>query len=389
MAGKTIVILGGGFGGIVCANTLKKLLPEEHKVILLTKQNRFHIGATKTWVMLGERSAQEVTRTLDGLKARGIDVRIANVQAIDAERKRVQTDAGEITGDYLVVALGADYDLRQVEGLDTAYEFYTMEGAERTREVLKGFQGGDVLLLVPRTPFKCPPAPYEAAFLLHDFFKRHNLLSKTRMTICTVESRPMATAGPEIGDFVMEELAKRQIAYLRQKKALAVEASRKVVRFEDGEERNYDLLITIPPHIAPACVRSSGLTAPSGWIPVDSKTLRHEGAGIYAIGDVSVVSLPGRFQPDQPLVLPKAGVFAEAQARVVAENITAEILGKEPRALFDGKGFCYIELGDRHAVRGDGYFFELPHPRMEKRVPDMIQYEEKQAWVRNWYAENL
>ncbi len=364
-------------------------MPEEHSIILLTKQNTFHIGATKTWVMLGERSRQEVSRTLDGLKARGIDVRIATVQTIDAERKRVQTDAGEFTGDYLVMALGADYDMGQVEGLDQAYEFFTMEGAEKTRDALKGFQGGDVLLLVSRSPFKCPPAPYEAAFLLHDFFKRRGLLPRTRMAVYTIESRPMATAGPEIGDFVMEELRKREIPYVRQKKAVAVDGRRKVVRFEDGEERNYDLLIAIPPHVAPLCVRSSGLTAPSGWIPVDSKTLRHELAGVYAIGDVNMVALPGRFQPDQPLVLPKAGVFAEAEGKVVAGNISAEILGKEPRALFEGKGFCYIELGDKHAMRGDGYFFDLPHPRMERRVPDMTQYEEKQTWVRNWYAENL
>ncbi|MEM4408426.1 MAG: FAD/NAD(P)-binding oxidoreductase, partial [Candidatus Caldarchaeum sp.] len=328
MVGKTVLILGGGFGGIVCANTLRKLLPQEHRIVLLTKQNTFYIGATKTWVMLGERSKQEVTWTLDGLGARGIEVRVAAIQAIDAQSKRVQTDAGEFRGDYLVIALGADYDFSQVNGLGHAEEFYSMDGAERLREVLKGFQGGDVVLLVSRIPFKCPPAPYEAAFVLHDYLKRRNLLNKTRFSLYTVEGRPMATTGPAIGDFVMEELSKREIHYFRQRKVVSVDGERKVIEFEDGGECKYDLLIAIPPHVAPRCVRASGLTAPSGWIPVDPKTLRHELPGVYAIGDVNVVPLPGRFQPDQPLVLPKAGVFAEAEGRVVAEDIVGEILGK-------------------------------------------------------------
>jgi sulfide:quinone oxidoreductase len=162
------------------------------------------------------------------------------------------------------------------------------------------------------------------------------------------------------------------------------------VAFEGGEEAPFDLLVAVPVHLPPQPVKECGLAGPSGWIPADPKTLAVAGhPGVYAIGDVSVVSLPGRFKPDAPLVLPKAGVMADAQGQVVAAHIAAACKGGRSNKAFDGKGFCYLEMGDMHAMRGDGEFYRLPHPDMARRVPDMQQYLDKQRWVTDWLKRHL
>jgi sulfide:quinone oxidoreductase len=238
--------------------------------------------------------------------------------------------------------------------------------------------------------------------LIHDAFARRNLTDKVRIAVHTVEGAPMATAGPEIGEYIKQELAQRGIGFNPQRKTVGVDAALKRIIFEDGSKARYDLLIAIPPHEAPKIVSDAQLTNASGWIPVDPLTLRVTAArtpttdttaptaadtsapgtgDIYAVGDNTSVPLPGRFKPDMPLALPKAGVFAEAQGRIVAHQISAGILSQTPSETFDGKGFCFVELGAHRAVRAEGAFFEMPNPKMSKRTPDEAQYQEKQDWV--------
>jgi sulfide:quinone oxidoreductase len=286
-----------------------------------------------------------------------------------------------LTWDFLVIALGADLDLGVVPGLAEAAEsFYTVEGAERLRRKLEAFPGGDVVVLIPKIPFKCPPAPYEAAMLLEEAFRRRG--AAARLAIHTVEPAPMGTAGPEMGAFIKAELARRDIAYFPQRVTGRVDASEGRIVFQDGGEARYDLLIAIPPHVAPQVVREAGLTGPAGWIPVDPRTLEVAGhPNVHAVGDVAAVPLPGRFKPEMPLSLPKAGVFAHAQGRVAAHRIAARILGTAAEETFDGKGYCFLETGGGRAVKAEGSFFDLPHPAMEKREPDPTQLREKHAWV--------
>jgi sulfide:quinone oxidoreductase len=392
MAGTKTVILGGGVGGIVLANALRARLPKEHKIILIERAPTFHMGAAKTWVMLGERNARQVSTPLSRLKRRGIDVVQATIRRIDVAERAAETDHGRFQGDFLVIALGADYAMDSVPGLsEAAHTFYTLSGSERMRSVWKEFDGGDVVVLISRAPFKCPPAPYEAAMLLQHDLQRRGLAGKARIHLYTLEGTPMATAGPEMGAYIRKSLEERGIGFHPLKRTRSVDAGRKVVTFEDGSEARYDLLVAVPPHVAPQCVRDSGLTNAAGWIPVDPKSLRLASGpdGVYAVGDVTVVPLPGRFKPDSPLVLPKAGVFAQGQALTVASHIAAEVEKKGAGEPYAGKGFCYIEVGDRHAVRGDGSFFELPHPKMTHGVPDLMQYEQKRQWVDDMVKENL
>ncbi|HEX5043872.1 MAG TPA: FAD/NAD(P)-binding oxidoreductase [Candidatus Polarisedimenticolaceae bacterium] len=393
-SGTTTVVLGGGFGGIATARRLRERLPPEHEVRLIAKSRSFQVGATKTWVMLGRTEPDRVTRPLDALRALGIDVLHAEVERIEPETRTVATAAGTFRADYLVLATGADLDLGAVPGLaGSAETFYTREGSVRLRDILRRFDRGKLVILVPRVPFQCPPGPYEAAMLLQAEFRRRGMQHRTSIEVHTVEHAPMTTAGPAMGAFILERLAERGIGFHPRRAVREVDGSRKRIRMDGGEEVAYDLLIAVPPHSAARVARESGLTHQAGWIPVDARTLELAGSPapgrIFAIGDVTSVPLPGRFAADAPLVLPKAGVFAEREGEVVAARIAAHALGREPGETFDGKGYCYIEIDEKRAVRGEGSFFELPHPAMIAREPDTTQSQEKKTWAETWLTSHL
>ncbi len=386
MSETSTVILGGGFGGISAANALRAQLPPEHEIVVVDESASFYVGAGKTWIMLGERTFEQISRSREALLAPGVRFVKAKVRGIGLANRTVSLDNGSLNWNYLVIALGADLNPAKVPGLaESAHTFYTVAGAERLKGELERFSGGDIAILIPKVPFKCPPAPYEAALLLHQALERRGLAGKARLAIYTAEGAPMATAGPEMGQYIKGELAQRSIAFNPQKATSRVEGAAKRVVFEDGSEARYDLLIAVPPHEAPGVVRDAQLTNQSGWIPCDPKTLQvkqpPDAADVYAVGDVTVVPLPGRYKPDIGLSLPKAGVFAESHGRTVAHHIGAKILGRTPDEAFDGKGYCYLEVGAGRAVKADGAFFELPHPVMQKRVPDEAQFRDKLDWV--------
>ena len=386
MTATTTLILGGGFGGISAANSLRRLLPSEHGVVVVDKFPRFHVGAGNTWIMLGKRSYEQISQSRTALLVPGVRFVEASILGLDLSNRSVSIEKETLHWDYLVIALGADLDLARVPGLaEAAHTFYTVEGAQRLSAVLERFPGGDLAILIPKVPFKCPPAPYEAAMLLHHAFESRGLADRARLAIYTAEGAPMSTAGPAMGQYIKDELARRAIGFHPQKTTARVDGPAQRVVFEDGSEARYDLLIAIPPHEAPKIVRDAQLTNQSGWIPVDPQTLRvktrPEVGELYAVGDVTTVPLPGRFKPDVALSLPKAGVFAEAHGRVVAHQIAAKILSRAASETFDGKGYCYLETGGERAVRGDGSFFELPHPLMEKRSADEAQFRDKLDWI--------
>jgi len=386
MAATTTLILGGGFGGISAANTLRGLLPSEHRVVVVDRSSHFHVGAGKTWIMLGKSTPEQISQSRAALLAPGIALVEDEIRGIGLSDRTVALESGSRSWDFLVIALGADLNPAAVPGLgEAAHTFYTLDGAKRLKLDLERFPGGDVVILIPRAPFKCPPAPYEAALLLHHAFESRGLAATTRLALHTIEGAPMATAGPEMGRYIEDELERRAIAFFPSRKTSRVDGAAQRVVFEDGRDARYDLLIAIPPHEAPKVVRDARLTGPSGWIPVDPQTLHvkqpQDARGVYAVGDVTVVALPGRYAPDIGLSLPKAGVFAEAHGRIVAHRIAATILGKTPDRSFDGKGYCYLETGADRAVKAEGSFFDLPHPVMHKRAPDEAQLRDKLAWI--------
>jgi sulfide:quinone oxidoreductase len=387
---QTILILGGGFGGIAAANTLRRILPRDNTITVLDRTPHFLVGAGKTWVMLGERAVEEVTQSRAALLEPGVRFIQGEANRLDLRARTAMTDGGELRWDYLIIALGAELNSTAVPGLAASHTFYTLHGAQRLQPVLADFTSGDVALLIPKTPFKCPAAPYEAALLLHQFFAARGRGAAVRLAIYNVEGAPMATGGPEMGTFVRSELAAKGIGYFTQKTVRRVDVTARRIEFADGGTAPCDLLIHVPPHEAPAVVREAQLINPAGWVPVDPLTLKvkHADAGgrVFAAGDITAVPLPGRFKPDVPLSLPKAGVMAVAHGIVAAQHIAARILGIATDAKFDGRGFCYLETGGGIAVKADGDFFALPNPVMMKQQPSAAQFAHKLEWVRHHLA---
>ena len=357
MAGKTIVILGGGVGGLVTANELRERLGKEHRVILVDREGRHIFWPSLLWVQVGLRDPDKIVRDLARLEKKGIEVLKGEVESIDPERKTVRVDNAELAADYVVISLGAQLAPEKIPGLaEGGHNLYSLEGATAIRDSLKKVDEGRVVVLTAGIPYKCPAAPYEAAMLLaHDLHKRR-LRDRVEVAVYAWEPAPMGVTGPEVSAGVKQLLAERDIPYYPQHQVTQVDATSGTLHFGNGAEANFDLLVYIPPHVAPTVVRQAGLTGESGWVPVDRHSMETRFPGVYAIGDVTNISLA------MGMPLPKAGVFAHHEGEAVAQTIASQISGAGRPGSFDGQGACFIEVGGGKAGFGRGNFLRRAHP---------------------------
>jgi sulfide:quinone oxidoreductase len=372
---QTVVVLGGGVGGVVAASELRRRLKERARVVLVDRNAQQSFAPSYLWAMTGARSLASITRDLRKLERRGIEVIVGDVEEIDLARRAVTVGGKALSYDWLIVALGAQLAPEAVPGLADAHTYYHAAGAERLRDTLASFQGGRVALAVAGMPYKCPAAPYEGMMLLESYFHQQNLRHKVDMALYTPEPQPMPVAGPALGEAVQELLAHKGIAFHPGKKLTAVEE--RALRFDDGSTAPFDLLVAVPPHRAPRVVQQAGLTDASGWIPVDAHTLETQHEGVFAIGDVTRISL------FDGMALPKAAVFAHAEAQVVARNIAARILGLAKREAFDGSGYCFLEAGGGVAGMAQGDFLAQPR-QISMRSPSRLWHWGKIAFERYW-----
>jgi sulfide:quinone oxidoreductase len=306
-----VLILGGGVGGQVVANELRRVLPGAHRVTLVERNCRHAFAPSFLWVMTGDRQPEQVTRDLRDLLHPGVEVVEGDIRAIDLANHRVELDRDSLAYDYLVVALGAELAPDAIPGLqDGAHTFYTLEGATRLRAALDATTGGTVAVVVSALPYKCPGAPHEAAMLIADFLRRRGRGDRVGVHLFTPEPQPMPVAGPALGDAVRHMLEQRGVGFRPSHRLTAVRADARELHFEGKSPVTYDLLVAIPPHRPPALAREAGLSNETGWIPVDRQTLATPHDRVFAIGDVTAVPIPGRWKTDVPLMLPKAGVFA-------------------------------------------------------------------------------
>jgi sulfide:quinone oxidoreductase len=384
MAGKTILILGGGIGGHVAANVLRKHIARDHQIFVIDRKRDYVFSPSLLWLMVGKRKLEQISRPLDLLKHKGIEVIQADVTGIDLNGRKVAAGDRTLSYDYLMISLGADLAPGAVPGLrEQAHVFYEPAGAERLWEAVQAFSGGRVIILVASTPFKCPAAPYEAAMLLSDYFRKRGLREKVELSIYTPEPLPMPLAGLVLGNAVRQMVEGQNIAFHPQMKIASVNGPARDLVFDNGLRVGYDLLITIPPHRAPQVVKDSGLLNESGWIPVDARTLKTRYEGVYAVGDITSIMLP----VGKPL--PKAGVFAHDEAVVVAKNIAAELEGSQPAHTFKGKGYCFLEIGIGRAGFAGGDFYATPEPKIKMRSPGYHWHWGKvlfeKWWLRHWF----
>ena len=387
MQPPTIVVLGGGVGGMVAANEIRKRLPPVHRVVLVEKNAEHAFAPSFLWLMTGDREPHQIRRPVASLLRPGVELVPAEVIGIDPASRKVRTGAAEITYDRLVVALGADLAFDAIPGLAGAsHTFFTFDGATRLRDALKAFSGGRIAVVVSAMPYKCPGAPHEGAMLIADYFRRRGPSAKVEIHLFTPEPQPMPVAGPQLGEAVRGMLQSKGIEFHPGHKLCAVEPGARDMTFDNGTRFGYDLLIAVPPHRAPKAVVEAGLTNQAGWISVEPSTLVTKQEGVYAIGDVTAIPIPGRWKPDVPLMLPKAGVFAHAQALVVAERIVAETTGRACDASFCGDGYCMLEAGEDLAGFAFGNFFAEPAPKVQLRQIGKAWHLGKVLFEKWWLA---
>ncbi|MEW6051789.1 MAG: FAD/NAD(P)-binding oxidoreductase [Candidatus Zixiibacteriota bacterium] len=370
MSSQTICILGGGIGGLVAANELRRLLPKYHRIVLVDRVEQHAFAPSFLWVMTGDRQSDRITRPIKSLLRPGVEFVHANVSAIDTERSRVEMEKGSLSYDYLVVAVGAELSPESVPGLhEAAHTFYTLNGASRLHGTLREFHAGRIAVVIASTPYKCPGAPLEGAMLIADYVRRNGRRERVAIDLYTPEPQPMPVAGPVLGNAVLNMLKSRSIEYHPLHKLVSVDPQKRQVTFEGKGSVEYDLLVAIPPHRSPSFVRQSNLANESGWLPVDRATLATKIGNIYAVGDVTAISIPGRWKSGVPLALPKAGVFAHVQASVVAHRIAAAIMDHVATESFCGDGYCMLEAGEDLAGFAYGNFFAEPSPDVKlKRI---------------------
>jgi len=371
------VILGAGFGGLELAASLSEAFGTDADVVLIDKSDGFVFGFSKLDVMFGRSRPDHVTHRYADVDLAGVRFVHAAVRSIDPVARQVDTDGGSYRADFLVVALGADLDPGATPGLvEGGHEFYTVEGAFALQGVLDRFTGGRVLVGVTGTPFKCPPAPSETTLLVHDFLQTRGLLDSSHVALTMPLGVPIPPS-PQASQAILAAFAERDISWHPGQVVRALDASRKVALLSDGTELGYDLFLGVPVHRAPAVVVEAGMTQ-DGWVPVDPRTLATAYPGVYAVGDVTSVGTP------------KAGVFAEGQAAVVAAQIISARRGVVATAQYDGHGICYMEFGGDQIAKVDVTFLSGQAPVGDLQGPSAALMADKAAFgttrVRRWFG---
>lgn len=343
---KHILVLGAGFGGLELSTMLSEAFGDAIEVTLIDKRDAFYFGFSKLDVMFGRRTRDAVLLPYKKFLKPGVRFLQETISSIDPVAKRVTTNRGTHEADFLVVALGADYDFAVTPGMTDATEFYTLAGATRLGEMLKTFTKGHVLIAVGGAPFKCPPAPSEAALMMHDYLTMRGIRNACEITLILPLKTPVPPS-PETSRALLAAFAERNITFVADRELKSIDTQRQVATFDDGREFPYDLFLGVPAIRAPKMLEESGMTE-NEYVPVKPKTLETRFPDVYAVGDCAKQGTP------------KAGVFAEGAARAVAAALIARLRNQQVPVTHKGTGSCYIEFGAGRIGRVDVDFFSNP-----------------------------
>jgi sulfide:quinone oxidoreductase len=374
-----ILVLGAGFGGLELTTRLSDELGDDVDIVLIDKADGFVFGFSKLDVMFGRTTAEAVRHSYRDLVKPGVRFVQATIRSIDPVQRRVETDAGAFEADVMVVALGTDVDAAATPGLvEAGREFYTVDGAFASRDVLNSFSGGRVIVGVTSTPFKCPPAPSETALMLHDFLVGRGLRDASEISLVMPLGAPIPPS-PAASEALLAAFAERGINWYPERVVRGLDSRHRVAILADGEEMPFDLFLGVPVHRVPAVVAESGMCV-DGWIPVDPRTLETAYPGVYAVGDVTSVGTP------------KAGVFSERQASVVAGQLIARHGQGGAASTYDGKGICYIEFGHDRVARVEVTFRSGERPNGQFDEPSSLLVADKAEFgtsrIRRWFGRD-
>jgi sulfide:quinone oxidoreductase len=359
-----VLVLGAGFGGLELATMLSEALGDDVDVTLIDQNDAFVFGYSKLDVMFGRTTLDAVSLKYRDIAKPGVRFLQETITEIDPDTRRVTTDSGVHEADFLIVALGADYDLEATPGLaEGINEFYSVDGAQRFAELLPTFSQGRAIVGVCGAPFKCPPAPSEAALLLHEYLSTRGIRDDCEISFVIPFGSPVPPS-PETSRALVAAFEERDIEFLPGHLVTSLDTARRVAVLDDGSELPYDLFLGVPKHRAPAVVIASGMTE-NGYVPVNPRTLETRFPGVYAVGDVATIGVP------------KAGVFAEGTARIVASSLIAKLRGGDEPEAYDGLGSCYIEFGGGRVGRVDVDFLSGPKPTGTFQAPSDALVAEK------------
>lgn len=357
--------MGGGFAGLTAATELNRVAAARRaEVVLIDRSTTFRMGFSMQWVLAGRRTPGEGERSYTELRARAVKVVRDEVIGIDTASRTVRTRKSQrMTYDYLVIALGAELAPELIPGLaDTAHNLCDMASVRRLKADLEAIDEGSVLVAISAVPFKCPPAPYEYAFLIDQVLRHRGVRDRVDIRMTTPEPQPMPVAGKSVGEAIQAMLVGRGIDYRPGWKPRKVDGARRVVFYEGGEQLPFSILAAMPPHRAPKVLRDAGLVDASGFVPVDLRTFRTAVPGVYAVGDVAALKLPNGAPH------PKAGVFAESQALTVATSIAAQLGMGEP-VPYAGEGVCFVDVGGEFAAAAEANLLLPEGPRVNLSPP--------------------
>ena len=372
-----ILLLGAGFGGLELSSRLSEEFGESIEVTIIDRSAGFVFGFSKLDVMFGRTDAESVFHPYADLVKPGVRFVQTEIRSIDPVTRSVSTDDGVFEADIMVIALGAEVDPSATPGLaEGGHEFYSNAGAFALREVLEEFDGGHVMIGVTSTPFKCPPAPSETALLVHDLLAIKGVLDRSKVSLVMPLGAPIPPS-PDASAALLTAFAERDIEWHPGTLITSLDPQRRVAVTADGDELPYDLFLGVPKHRVPAVIAESGMCT-DGWIPVDLRTLETEFPGVYAVGDVTSAGTP------------KAGVFSEGQAVVVADRIIATIRGRQEAPTYDGAAACYLEFGEHEVARVDIVFAPGESPHGSLTGPNAALVSDKFAFgadrIRRWFG---
>jgi sulfide:quinone oxidoreductase len=347
---KTVLILGAGFAGLELATRLSEDLPGEVEVTIIDGNDAFVFGFSKLDLMFGRSDLASVRVPYAHLKKPGVTFRQETVNSIDAASRQVTTESSTYQPDILVVALGADLDPGATPGMvEEGTEYYSVEGANRVRDVLPAFPGGDVVVGVLGPFFKCPAAPFETAIMMHDFLEKNGRRLESTIKVISPMPKPIPISD-EASAGILKALEERDIGWWPQSKVIALDPARKTATLADDRVVHYDLFLGIPVHKAPSVLEESGLLEEDGWIAVDHATFATKFGNVYAVGDVT--SAP----------VPRVGAIAEGEARTLADILVHQIRGGGAPEPYKGMATCYVEFGGDRVARFEANFLGGPTP---------------------------
>jgi len=337
-----VVILGGGFGGLSSANELRNTLSSSQvKITVIDKKDWFMVGFAKLWILNGTRTFENSTGSLNELLKKEINFIKEEILEINSQNKIIKTESQNIKFDFLIISTGVILAPQKIPGLvENGFNLYDHNQLLEIRDKLENIESGKIAISIMGMPYKCPPAPFEASLLIDSMLRKRGVRNSVQIDFYSPAPITLPAAGLEVSKKILELVNSEKITFHDSCKIKSVE-SKKLI-FENSEA-DFDILLAIPPHIAPKIIYDSGLANEPGFIPID-RDCKTTFENIFAIGDVTVLAV------GEKLAVPKAGIFAEGEGIIVAKNIISKIQLKKEIELFDGKGGCFIESGKNTAA---------------------------------------